>query len=162
MNVIEIVFKKSVSKNYQYCTKLAQSFSEYVLSDNTDEFNRVILGKQDVSEKNAEIQELWHVISGWKASAILVDGKAVTYMQAEELFKIVKCCSYRQDAIVPEEYCNPKSAGWGCIFLRGIGFGKNEDGKYTVRSESYREWYDFGRFKGNNEWVINKNEFLVL
>lgn len=156
--ILEISFGKSSSQNYKSALQYAKKFSEFSPISDTSEINTILIKADELKKKFRTIENLWFLISSWKSSSFLANGKPVEFRELERVKRIINCMTGYSNSLSPEDYCNidGHKEGWGCKHLTSIS-------RYIENSyyyNNYKYWFQFGTFINPTTWKIDKNKLF--
>jgi transitional endoplasmic reticulum ATPase len=151
----EIKFGQSRSDNYGKAIALAKKFSDFTPMGNGSIENVIHTSAFEIYDKCDTFQRLYNIIGGWRSASIRHNGKEVIKHRQyfDQLNKVTRCYLGHGKSTNKKIYCDLteyNKNGWGCKLLDNIGKDLTDLGYYKY-------WYDFGGFKSNNTWKINKD-----
>lgn len=117
----KISFGKSTSQNYQKAIKLLMTFPRYTLISNGAKSNSTFLTQDEVKQYLEKIFKLWSIISSWKSSEFIIDGK-IGKSIIENLYAVFRCYEIYSKSVLKESYCT--DFGWGCKLISQISLAK--------------------------------------
>jgi SpoVK/Ycf46/Vps4 family AAA+-type ATPase len=161
---LKMEFKNSTSSYLAYAIKLAKKFSYFYESENRTEPNKITLDQNEFAQKQNIFSDLWGVVRNWKGTILLLNNAPIENSALFTYFRIIDCSNQYNNAIIPEEHCfttYEKKEGWGCKFLSYIKRYIPNQNYYSLRpSEKY--WFQFGYFKSENIWEIDKVKLIEV
>lgn len=151
-----IIFGKSSSPNYTKALNYAKKFDDHFPISEDNKYNRIDIGVEEFRAKIRIIENLYYLINSWKSSRILLNNELVAYPDLRQIMRIIQCSAGYHNSPLPELYCNlhDNAVGWSCKHLKSINRYLPKSG-YSYYSNPF--WYQFGKFDGENLWVIDKS-----
>ncbi|MDR3364881.1 MAG: AAA family ATPase [Clostridiales Family XIII bacterium] len=149
-----IRFGRSASRKYKQAIELAAGFSDFTEAADDGSANTIRLPAAEWFERKREFDELYALVSGWKATSVSLNGEEI---RPHEFFwkfnNVVKCVKGYEGAIDKERYCCVSGSfeGWGCKLLDELDRHLSKTASYAMKY-----WYRFGAFAGEGLWKIDK------
>jgi AAA+ superfamily predicted ATPase len=159
--LIKLNIPKTSSSNLSKVLANARTFEEFIEPTEKHQPYQLHVGPQELCKRHQDLEQLYLMARNWKGLQLLINGRLADMLNLRIALLIFKCADKRSNAVIPENFCQPKHAhGWGCkhqIIIRG---GVPES-VYELDKE-YGYWFQFGTFtEGHHSWIIDKSKLLT-
>lgn len=155
----KITFPTSSSSRFPYAIKTAKKFNNFKLAQNKKDENIIITNDDELREKQRLVFEVWKLVCNWKGSRLEINDHVFDRTDLNQFLFVFNCYESYNKAIFPENYCKEggRVEGWGCRLLNSIQYSIPEYSSYFTRRVY---WYNFGSFKDETTWIIDKSRIL--
>lgn len=157
---IGLIIPKSSSSNLNKVLLIAKTFNNCSEIKNISFPIKISIEDKELFSRYKDIERIYLLARNWKGTQLLVNECMSDYNGLRKVLEIFRCADLRENAIVPENYCQAKHEhGWGCKRLNMIGEGLPQYSFYRSRENDY--WFQFGKFNSEFDvWTIDKKSLL--
>ena len=155
-------FRKSRSSSYPQAIKHAKKFDHFSEAESNKALNSVRIASDELKTKLGDFDALLSIVQSWKGTEILLDDSPIDATQLNQISKTIKCNSEYFNAVIQEDHCKlaGRKEGWGCKWLKSIIRSIGSNYYYYYGNQYY--WYQFGFFKADKIWQIDKKKILDI
>lgn len=147
--MLKILIGKTRSKKYPQIEKYAMELGGV----STDEGIGIYVLNSNIIQNISTLMRIASLTSDLKNVTTLFENKSLNlYRFVRHMFELKTCAD--GFSIIDSKYCwiNSSKQGWGCKFI-------DAPIRHLCKSNTYvtdKFWYNIGKFKDENTWVINK------
>ena len=119
---IGLIIPKSSSSNLNKVLLIAKTFNNCSEIKNISFPIKISIEDKELFSRYKDIERIYLLARNWKGTQLLVNECMSDYNGLRKVLEIFRCADLRENAIVPENYCQAKHEhGCGCKRLNMIG-----------------------------------------